>query len=381
LPQQIFTFTDVERPKWTTGQVPLSTDLDAIAVALERRLQKSQQATLLADPLGLLSFPHARFVGDALQPTADQSALKVSIAPGTVFWVTSGTPATSQPATMHLLTQTQEVILDAAPGTVGQSRIDIFSLKVETDANVNSSSRVIYTLTGPTTVSKSTQSIDPNRRTKLTITYTPGTAAASPAAPSIPAGEIEFARITVSNGDTVADYTLLTDRRIPAGWTTRHVSLVETRNLGGWTAQTDSRIQASAASDSARMILAPMSRRGPMRLARIIVNYFIAAGGSLTFGAQAITAVATASMNFVPFNSGSGSFAGSNLAITTGAGRRDTFDPARVMWHTGFPNMQQSRTTTTDFLQTQHSTLAGLMATAGASGDDINGIDTFWWGF
>lgn len=119
------------------------------------------------------------------------------------------------------------ITVDTADPT--NPRWDIISAKLEI---LSGGSQTRKFRTNPTT-NPSSQSFNKERQYKLTLTYTPGTPAGSPAEPSVPSGEVKIARIEVAALQTNLDYPV--DFRVPAG--TRRWCPPMTLGFGsGWTA-------------------------------------------------------------------------------------------------------------------------------------------------
>jgi hypothetical protein len=161
-----------------------------------------------------------RAFGDALKVTADGATMDLTVtglAP--ILWRLAADPGAPDPQVLlHQLGADDTFTADAADGS--NPRIDVFSAKVE-DADVgDSESRIVK---DGTTGAITSQSINKRTRTKLTVTYTPGTAAASPVAPSPPAGEVVFAEVLVDTGVSLLEQGDVTDLRSKHG---RHTVII-----------------------------------------------------------------------------------------------------------------------------------------------------------
>jgi hypothetical protein len=151
-----------------------------------------------------------RAFGDALKVTADGATMDLTVtglAP--ILWRLAADPGAPDPQVlMHQLGADDTFTVDAADGS--NPRIDVFSATIE-DADVgDSESRIVK---DGTTGAITSQSLDKRTRTKLTVTYTPGTPAASPVAPSPPAGEVVFAEVLVDTGVALIEQADVTDLR------------------------------------------------------------------------------------------------------------------------------------------------------------------------
>jgi hypothetical protein len=151
-----------------------------------------------------------RAFGDALKVTANGADMDLTVtglAP--ILWRLAADPGAPDPQVLlHQLGADDTFTADAADGS--NPRIDVFSAKVE-DGDEGDPSSVI--VKDGTTGAITSQSFNKRTRTKLTVTYTPGTPAASPVAPAPPAGEVVFAEVLVDTGVSLLEQEDVTDSR------------------------------------------------------------------------------------------------------------------------------------------------------------------------
>lgn len=144
----------------------------------------------------------------------DSTGMDVKVTAGSVLWQLSSDPGEPEPQYILAKLEADQVItVDAADATF--DRWDILTAKVEWSEG-DSETRDFED--GITRV-KTTQVLDKRRRTKLTITYTPGTPSASPSEPTPPSGEEKFARIEVPATASSLTSDNLKDFRFPCGYT------------------------------------------------------------------------------------------------------------------------------------------------------------------
>lgn len=172
---------------------------------------------------------------DQLRPIRSALAVQAQAAPdmsvlvmaGSVLWRQTADPGSPDAQILlHRLPGDLAVAIDAADAT--NPRIDIISVKIAIDAEdvggvgPDVESRVIKVDDVPTF---SANALDKRRRTLLTVTYTPGVPAASPVAPSPPAGEVVIAEIAVAAAASSIANSDITDLR-NAGQVIRKIPVI-----------------------------------------------------------------------------------------------------------------------------------------------------------
>jgi hypothetical protein len=151
-----------------------------------------------------------RTFGDALKVVADGLSMNVTVTGGApiLFDLGSDPGGTDPQFLLHQLGADDTFTVDAADAT--NPRIDVLSAKVE-DSDFGDPETRIYkdSATGEIL----SQSFNKRRRTKLTVTYTPGVPGAVPVAPAPPAGEVVVAEIAVAAAATEINAADVTDLR------------------------------------------------------------------------------------------------------------------------------------------------------------------------
>ncbi len=233
----------------------------------ERRMLDALLRGMYLDGYDPGTHPQARPIGGAF--SIRESAvigMSVRVYPGTLLFRGAADPGTPDPGwMMHRMESLLTVAVDAASGV--NPRIDLLSYKVEYDivdtASADAEARVTKTVGGTYT----SQTLDKRRRTKLTITYTPGTAAASPVAPATPAGHVAFAHIEVPTSDTTIATEQIIDYRTPAGSMAVHRMAFEGHFNGGSVSSPGNPLSywdssPSYASESVASKITPSEQRG-----------------------------------------------------------------------------------------------------------------------
>lgn len=226
-----------------------------------------------------------RTLVDALMITGNGADMDITVHPGLSIFRLTADPG--QPDYRYLLHEkqgTQVITVDAADGT--NPRWDILSIKVEHEVGDSETRHFKDASTG----ALSSQSMDKRRRTKQTITYTPGTPNASPSEPAVPSGEVKIARIIVAAGVTTLDDDDIYDFRRPWGYG-RHVIPLNAGLRGAWT-YTATAPERWAASGAAQVLDIPMQipyHSGlagvikHVRLSRLYTTALLAVGGTGAF--------------------------------------------------------------------------------------------------
>lgn len=214
-------YTDMSQETVLFNDAELMTPLDfnEMQRLAERRHMDYALRPLLLDGYDPGTHPQARPIAGSF--SIRQSAvlaMSCRVYPGTLLFRAAADPGQPDPGwMMHRMASELTVAVDAAHATL--DRIDLLSYKVEYDAvdtgSVDADPRVTKTIGGTYT----SQTLDKRRRTKLTITYTPGTPNAVPVAPATPAGHVAFARIYIDPAITTILTGYIGDFREPAGST------------------------------------------------------------------------------------------------------------------------------------------------------------------
>lgn len=216
--------------------------------------------------------------------------LRVTLQPGCIFWRQANVVGVDPRWIAHHLELGLTVSLDAADPT--NPRIDVISAKVEYAApnhsGPDSETRVVKLSDG----SIVSQTFDKRRRTRLTVTYTPGTPNSVPQPPNPPADEVKIAEVDVfANMPEVPD-TSIRDFRTPAGHTRIDVMLgagasdaATLDDTFDWT--------ASAAAQSVLLPIQPPAYGFPMgasghvqhlRLRTLTLTALVSTGGNFVLG-------------------------------------------------------------------------------------------------
>ncbi len=219
--------------RFVHGEVMQAGDINSMQETFARRMVADAEI----DPA--LALPQLRPVGPALSPLADVTTFRLVLKPGLIRWCAADI---LQPSAIleHRLDRLLAIDVDGRP-PAGTRRFDILSARVDVDTDQSDlitrivatdvDGRLVYT----------PQTIDRTMRTRLTITYTPGTPAPEaevPEDPQPPSGEQVFARIRVrsSVGFTPGLNNMedIDDLRTPDGMHTRIFGLGDAAGDPGW---------------------------------------------------------------------------------------------------------------------------------------------------
>lgn len=213
----IYTDKSQESVLFNNAELATPADMNNTQYLRERRVVDYMFAHQHLDAFDPGSFPVARPLGGAFSiRQAASVGMTVRVYPGTLFFKSAADPGQPAPQwLMHRMGSIMTVTVDTADAT--NPRRDLLSYKVEYDSldtgSVDADARVTKTVGGTYT----SQTLDKRRRTKLTVTYTPGAPGVSPVPPSTPAGQVAFAVIEVPATDTTISTTQILDYRTPAG--------------------------------------------------------------------------------------------------------------------------------------------------------------------
>lgn len=171
---------------YAEGEKILSSDLEYMG-AMAEQTAYHLWARLVEGAAGT---PISGFIGDDCKVTA--SGLTATIAPGWGFWYDSSSTSafTTHYKPIVVASSTTQAI-NAHHATL--ARWDLISLRPNT-ASDQSATRNVKDLI---TLDVASQTVDKRTRWTYTLTYTAGTASATPTTPATPAGDIAIARIRV----------------------------------------------------------------------------------------------------------------------------------------------------------------------------------------
>ncbi len=219
--------------RFVHGEVMQASDLNGMQETFARRMIADAEI----DPS--LPLPQLRPVGPALSPLADVTTFRLVLKPGLIRWFTAD--ILPSPAILeHYLDRLLAIDVDGRPPE-GTRRFDILSARIDVDTDQSDLiTRIVATEVDGRLV-YAPQTIDRTMRTRLTVTYTPGTpapAAEVPEDPQPPSGEHVFARIRVSAsaGTTSGLNNLedIDDLRTPDGVHPRAFGLGDAAGDPGW---------------------------------------------------------------------------------------------------------------------------------------------------
>lgn len=219
MPTTNTTHKAAESVLYNNAELMTPADLNNAQHLLERRaLDYVVQPTLL-EGFSDGTVVQGRPVGGALSIRESATpGMSCRVYPGTILFRPAADAGQPEPSwLLHRLDAVQTITVDAAHATL--DRIDLLSFKVEYDAVDTGSADAEPRVTKTTSGTYTGQTLDKRRRTKLTITYTPGTPDASPVVPATPAGQVAFAQIEVPAADTAITTSQIVDYRTPAGST------------------------------------------------------------------------------------------------------------------------------------------------------------------
>ena len=258
--------------RFVHGEVTQAVDLNGMQETIARRMVADAEI----DPA--LPLPQLRPVGPALSPLADVTTFRLVLKPGLIRWCAADI---LQPSAIleHRLDRLLAIDVDGRP-PAGTRRFDILSARVDVDTDQSDlitrivatdvDGRLVYT----------PQTIDRTMRTRLTVTYTPGTPASEPAVPEDPqppTGEHVFARIRVSaSAETTSGLNNLEDiddLRTPDGVHKRVFSLGDAAGDPGWSyVRSGSHPRWRGGADQP-VLTAPLFMPGPhRRLSKLFVK-------------------------------------------------------------------------------------------------------------
>ncbi len=387
--QASYTHVQQETVLWHTTELITPEDLNFQQRLKDRRLLDHLLAGLLEEPgsdtdddAAIAARPIGDGFGIYQMSPADMT---VRVLPGTLLWKQAADPMVAEPTQpaprvlWHRMDSVLSVVVDAAHATLG--RIDILSYKLEYDPE--------DTLAGPDFVTRviknsngtfSAQDFDKRRRTLLTITYTPGTASGSPAAPATPSGHVKFAEISVPATDTAISQTQISDFRTPAGCTTIAFPVGAAHPTSGWTmdfhkwlsSSADEGLHCSAAHSSMvskRRALPGTSGKVAGRHLRLKTLYL---GGKFTLAGDG-----AANLWRTGLSTGGTSTLVADLdalGLASASDALHTIDfSSLALWANGFPNPS------TNNLAERFAELK-LIIVSGAANDFFRGASAVFWG-
>lgn len=256
-----------------------------------RRLQAwlDNERLIIPGKEGAVNHKPLRPVGRGLAPTATGASMVVTVGAGIALFVEDDDslfdPGDPKPTVIqHLLETVINFTVDAADPT--NPRFDILSAKVEQPGTAGTDSQSETRIfKDQSTGSLTSQSTNKRERSRLTVTYTPGTPAASPAEPAAPAGETIFARIDVpAAAGTIAQSNII-DKRMLAGHKEWLIPLGDFWNAVGaaWARQPPGHLQPGAGNQIFYLPVMPPIGYGEeprLRLREIIIGAQLATGGN-----------------------------------------------------------------------------------------------------
>ncbi len=191
---------------------------------LQRLVGRQIAGHLLSSLHGVFQFkfsggstPELKTIGDGLRANVSATNLEMKFGSGSALWYPP-TPRPDSPNEWPLIWASEGPIslgfADAADGTF--DRFDIVTALVTDDITdvADEEARHFKDLTGAI----SSQNFRKRHRKRLTLKYIPGTPAASPVEPAVPAGEVKIARFVVRAAQTAIAFTDIRDFRQPLGW-------------------------------------------------------------------------------------------------------------------------------------------------------------------
>lgn len=241
MPTTNFTNVQQEGLLWNSSELTTPEDLNNAQRLGRRAMLDHLMRPLFIEPgstLDTASFGgvpqgqvSARPIGASFVLMQQQTpgTMNVIVKRGSLLWLPIADPGQPEPQQLlHCMDTDITVAVDAADPVNG--RIDILSYKVELISGA-SETRISKDASGNIT----SPTFSKRRQTQLTVTYTPGVASGSPAAPATPAGHVKFHEIEVSATETSLDSTNFVDFRTPAGFTQVTVNRSLAKSIASWT--------------------------------------------------------------------------------------------------------------------------------------------------
>jgi hypothetical protein len=334
-------------------------------------------------PLGELR-PHHDF----LEIKGNLASMNVSVGSnGIAYYVKDDTWPTTPEARLLMFPMNSEetgisnIAIDAASAF---ERWDLISGKLTFDAvDTGSADAVTRDYEDAVTGALTSPTVDKRRRTRLTLTYTPGTVASTD--PALPADESVIARIVVPstatqiNQDAGGGEGYVEDLRMPAGLISEQIPLSRAWvQTGSFARHSSGAWQSSAASERLNILLTvpgnPLARHGGVkfehnrRFRELRFSHGLGASAVVELRRWEAAGAGTPSFNLVEDISS---------LLTTGSYpqheviRWDDIATA-ALWHTGFKTPSGGSLSGGSWL--------GLSIVSGAASEEVGPIDVDWWG-
>lgn len=259
-------------------------DLNNVQRVLRRAWQQGYLERTLntRDVTGALQDGNFRPVGNALR-TYVNAGMQVGVAAGSVMQLVTDPGSPDYGDIVYTKGTNTLITVDAADPT--NPRWDILSAKLDKlDAGSVTRKFRLNATTNP-----SSAAFNKERQYRLTITYTPGTPAGSPAEPSVPGGQFKIARIIVpaAAGSLGTTGAAIVDWRIPAGRVT-YITQYGFSASGQFTQDGNGLWTAASSANVIRVPILPPGRcmttgqaLMDMVLAGIEVTYKLSAGSTV----------------------------------------------------------------------------------------------------
>lgn len=272
----------IDRANWSDGELVDPDLLNDMQKLARRQLGESLYRPVYLDPGNIWGSGNLRPLRDALQTVANGVDMIVTVQANYSgsFWLDQVDPGTPTPqAFLHKMAADWAFPVDAADPA--NPRNDIITAKIEFPGTTGNSATRVFKDNATGVISA--QSTDTRSRTKMTLTYTPGVADASPVDPAVPSGEVLIARIIVGAGVTTLSIANIQDERRPASLCTHDIPLTHALLGGTWVqSATLGSISGGAANDIVMLpLVVPRRQEVNRRLKSIIFDGRINSGGTV----------------------------------------------------------------------------------------------------